>query len=374
MRHPPGDAAPDSLVTSTIRSGDRGPAVADVQERLARLFDPDLAVDGRFGPKTLEAVRRFQRQRGLAADGVVGAETWRSLVEAGFSLGDRLLWRSRRMLRGDDVLDLQHRLNQLGFDAGPEDGIFGPLVQAAVEEFQRNYGLAVDGVAGPETTEALRRLHRDHQRGGSAARLREREWLRRLPARGLVGARIVVDPVGGPEVPGPAGPTGLTEAEASWQVGRRLAARLAARGAHALLARGPASTPSPSQRARFANEQGVDVVLSVGVNALAAPAAQGSSAYYFGTDRFTSEGGRRLAEIVQESVAADGWLPDGRTHPMTWTILRETRMPAVVAEPGFITSPHDERRLADPPCQDRLAACLADALTRFFEQGVAVSA
>src|SRR3712207_6890176 len=36
------------------------------------------------------------------------------------------LFRSR-MMRGDDVRELQHRLNQLGFDAGAEDGIFGPL-------------------------------------------------------------------------------------------------------------------------------------------------------------------------------------------------------------------------------------------------------
>ena len=108
-------------------------------------------------------------------------------------------------------------------------------------------------------------------------------------------------------------------------------------------------------------------MLSVALNALDTPVAQGSTTYYFGTPHFLSEGGRRLAEFVQDAVVADGWLPDGRTHPMTWALLRETRMPAVVVEPGFISSPQDEGRLADQGEQDRLAAVLADAVVAFFE-------
>src|SRR5699024_1316248 len=128
------------------------------------------------------AVRRFQRERGLAADGIVGAETWRDLVEAGYSLGDRLLWRASQPMRGDDIDELQRRLNQLGFNAGAEDGIFGPLTASSVEEFQRNVGLAADGVAGPRTINALRRLHRAHHddAAGVAVRVRERESLRHL--------------------------------------------------------------------------------------------------------------------------------------------------------------------------------------------------
>ncbi|HEV2087154.1 MAG TPA: N-acetylmuramoyl-L-alanine amidase, partial [Cryptosporangiaceae bacterium] len=79
------------------------------------------------------------------------------------------------------------------------------------------------------------------------------------------------------------------------------------------------------------------------------------------------EGGFRLADLVQQEVLVAGWRPDCRVHPMTWTILRETRMPAVVAEPGFITTPQDEARLIRPACQDRLAEALVRALERFFE-------
>ena len=356
-----------------IRLGDTGAPVVDVQRRLALVLDEPVPTDGTFDEPTLHAVRHFQRARNLPADGIVGPETWRALVESGYTLGSRLLWHSRRMMRGDDVRELQHRLNGRGFDAGAEDGMFGPLARAAVEEFQRNAGLAVDGVVGPATLAALRRLRREHQSGGIGVRAREREWLRRLTGRTLAGARILVDPSHGPGDPGHVGRSGLTEADVAWQVSARLHARLAARGAHVVLSRGPGSNPSGSERARLANEQGVDVAVSVGVNALDNPQACGSSTYYFGAPHFVSEGGYRLATLVQERVAGSGWEPDCRVHPMTWSILRETRMPTIVSEPGFITSPRDEERLADPARQDALADALVDALAQFFEGAGAAS-
>src|SRR5688572_8589205 len=177
-----------------IRRGDSGPPVVDVQQRLTRALAEPVEPDGVFGDATFAAVRKFQRERNLPADGIVGPETWRALVESGYTLGSRGLWHSRRMMRGDDVRELQHRLNQLGFDAGAEDGIFGPLARAAVEEFQRNTGLPVDGVAGPLTISTLRRLLRTHQSGGIGIRAREREYLRGMSGRSVVGARILVGP------------------------------------------------------------------------------------------------------------------------------------------------------------------------------------
>ncbi len=350
-----------------IKLGVTGPEVVDVQRRLERMGSDGLRIDGEFGERTLQAVRRFQRERGLPADGIVGPETWRNLVEAGHRLGDRLLWRSRRMLRGDDVRDLQHRLNQLGFDAGAEDGIFGPLAHAAVEEFQRNIELPADGVVGPATVAALRRLHRRHQSGGVGARAREREALRALQARGLTGARLMIDPAHGPANPGSEGPGGQQEHALTWALGTRLVARLRALGAEAVPSRGPATSPSASERARLANEFGVDVVLSIALNAWHNPAARGCAISYYGNSQFVSASGEELALHLQAGLVAAGWGPDCRIHPVTWAIVRETRMPAVVIEPAFLTAPQDARRLADPVEQDRLAAVLTTGMAHFFD-------
>lgn len=348
--------------------GDRGPEIRDVQRRLVRLSPrSDLVEDGEFGPVTADALRDFQRERGLPAHGRLDAETWRALVEAGYRLGDRLLWHSRAMMRGDDVRELQRRLNQLGFDAGPEDGIFGPLARAAVEEFQRNVGLEVDGIVGHETIEGLRRLHREHQSPGVAARVREREWLRRLSGRSLPGLRVALDPQGG----GPDDPLtadGSPSGQLTWALASRLGARLSASGAQVVLTRGPATAPTASQRARLANDQGAQLVLSLGLNSLGNPAASGSASYYFGTEQFHSEAGLALALACQEALAASGCLPDCGVHPMTWALLRETRMPAVVLEPGFVTSAADVARLSDPAVQQRLADALLDALRRFLRR------
>ena len=58
-----------------LRRGDRGPAVAELQEMLL------LKADGIFGPRTQRAVREFQADQDLKRDGIVGSKTWRALLE-----------------------------------------------------------------------------------------------------------------------------------------------------------------------------------------------------------------------------------------------------------------------------------------------------
>jgi len=52
---------------------------------------------------------------------------------------------------GAKVKDLQEKLNQLGFNVGKIDGIFGPKTKAGVIAFQRSQSIAVDGIVGPQT-------------------------------------------------------------------------------------------------------------------------------------------------------------------------------------------------------------------------------
>lgn len=57
--------------------------------------------------------------------------------------------------RGAAVTSLQARLNGLGYDVGKADGVFGAKTKAGVMAFQRDAGLAVDGIVGPRTAAAL---------------------------------------------------------------------------------------------------------------------------------------------------------------------------------------------------------------------------
>ncbi|ABY93094.1 Peptidoglycan-binding domain 1 protein [Thermoanaerobacter mathranii subsp. mathranii str. A3] len=70
-------------------------------------------------------------------------------------LGSRLLYEGTV---GYDVLQLQMILQSLGYDPGPIDGIFGPRTKNAVMRFQRDNGLKVDGIVGPETMRVINML------------------------------------------------------------------------------------------------------------------------------------------------------------------------------------------------------------------------
>jgi N-acetylmuramoyl-L-alanine amidase len=348
-----------------MRAGDRGQAVRDVQRRLLAL---GLRIDaqelfGDFGTTTDEAVRAFQRARGLPADGIIGPDTWGRLVEAGYRLGDRTLYVRSPPFRGDDVLDLQRRLNQLGFDAGREDGIFGPRTGRATVDLQKNVGMRADGIVGPDTVEALERI-RPVQPGPSRAMVREAEDVRAMRAT-IVGSRIAVDPGHGPDDPGNIGPGGATEADLAFLLASDLAAALVRLGALPSILRDRAQTPSPSERARAANELGAAVCVSVHLNA-GGPSEQGSMCAYFGTEETYSPAGQRLAEAVQDALTSGIGLVDGRTHRLTISFLRETRMPAVQVQPAFLTHPDEERLLVDPVQRRRIADAIARGIAAFF--------
>ena len=158
------------------RRGDSGEPVRDIQDRLVALgYDTSPDPPGTFGQGTESAVLALQKAYRLTEDGLVGRETWRTLVDAGYSLGDRLLYYRMPMLHGDDVAELQRRLNALGFDAGDVDGIFGPETLRAVLDFQHNRLLAEDGIVGPLMVAELALMSRATAKIGRYE-VRERQW------------------------------------------------------------------------------------------------------------------------------------------------------------------------------------------------------
>jgi N-acetylmuramoyl-L-alanine amidase len=347
-----------------FRRGDSGPAVAEVHAALVALERlPAVPEQAVFDDATDAAVRAFQQDRGLVADGVVGPETYAALQAARLRLGDRLLSWQSRMLAGDDVAALQERLSELGFDSGRTDGVFGPRTEAALKSFQREYGLRPDGVCGPATLRALRQLGRLVV-GGRPHVLREAE---RLHSSGsaLAGKVVVIDPAhGGPDRGAVA--HGLEEAAVVEDLAFRLEGRMQAMGVRVLLTRGWDSCPTDEERAAFANDAAADLLLSLHVDQSTSPSCEGVATYHFGTANGSSTVGERLATLVQREVVARTGLCDDRVHPKTWSLLRLTQMPAVRVELGHLTNPGDAARLADPGFRDTVAEAVLVAVQRLF--------
>jgi murein L,D-transpeptidase YcbB/YkuD len=136
-----------------VREGNKEHPVPTLQY-LLRARGKNVTVDGMFGAQTGAAVRSFQQQKGLTADGIVGPNTWKALIQ-----------QVRRNDEGDAVRGVQEEFQFRNLSGDPSqgvqiDGFFGPETETAVRGFQSAVhadvsAMAVDGIVGPMTWQAL---------------------------------------------------------------------------------------------------------------------------------------------------------------------------------------------------------------------------
>lgn len=195
-----------------LRRGSTGPYVVVVQTSLNRIAQnypaiPKLAtVDGIYGSRTEEAVRRFQQIFGLTADGIVGKATWYELVRLYTAVTRLSELRSQGQQfyninweypgdlangdRGEKVRHLQYMLNILS-EFIPEvppvaiDGIYGPLTEASVRAAQLWLDLPPNGVTDDKTWEEIY----DQFAGIETIALRSRETFPSQPGTGNLRTR-----------------------------------------------------------------------------------------------------------------------------------------------------------------------------------------
>lgn len=144
-----------------LKIGHAGEAVRFLQQRLMA-FGYAIGFNGQFGFQTDAAVKHFQSYYGgLLVDGVVGPQTWRALCENTYPFGyyfysefiptfypyDTHMPTLAPGAQGNAVECLQLRLKNLGYRL-LVDGIFGNHTRTAVELYQKQVGLKVDGIVG----------------------------------------------------------------------------------------------------------------------------------------------------------------------------------------------------------------------------------
>ncbi len=151
-----------SSSSSSLKLESTGDKVRQLQNDLTTLGFYWADITGHFGAKTETAVKKFQKSRGLTQDGIVGKKTQDAINSAlkgtsssGSSSAATVSGTLREGDSGEEVRELQERLEELGYYYGDITGSFGTLTRKAVRKFQDDNDLTVDGIAGPATLKKL---------------------------------------------------------------------------------------------------------------------------------------------------------------------------------------------------------------------------
>lgn len=259
---------------------------------------------------------------------------WSTLIEASWSLGDRILYVRSPNLRGDDVAELQSILNRIGFDCGRVDGIFGPDTSKALIDFQRNMGLDANGICSPDVVATLIRVSSQSGTGPGVAVVREREELgdstSPATARVVLGAFDHVNDV-------------LRATQ------------------HRATDAFPFSTTVEGDvlaQSQAANLYGADVYVG-----FESAGDDECTIFFYEVPTFHSVGGKALAEriaaTINERIPELSARVQGVRHP----VLRETRMPAVLCALG----PTSLVRLKVPAIANAVVGALRDWLAAPLE-------
>lgn len=155
---------PEIPESAIYQIGSGGEKVKSIQ-RIVGVID-----DGIYGPKTAAAVKSWQQKLGVNADGIWGPITEEATNNLFAFLAnlqsspqhnpffDALEDAKKQVLRqgsvGGSVKIAQYILNEKGYGL-VADGIFGAATNFAVWQFQKDNGLSVDGIIGPQTWNAL---------------------------------------------------------------------------------------------------------------------------------------------------------------------------------------------------------------------------
>jgi N-acetylmuramoyl-L-alanine amidase len=255
---------------------------------------------------------------------------WSSLIEASWTLGERLLFLRSPNIRGDDVASLQSLLNRLGFDCGRVDGIYGPRTSEAVAEFQENIGLPRNGISTPEFIDVLKRMGSQTGDGPGVAVVREGLALSDDVASDSL--RLVVGYFTG---------------------GAPLASAIVRRAKEVH----PLTTTvdfTASEQAKAANAYRADVYIGCESSDDA-----GCTIHYYEVPTFHSAGGRNLALRIAAAISARAPELHVQTLGVRHPVLRETRMTAVLCSMG----PHEVVSLKT----NAVSTAICDALDAWRE-------
>lgn len=179
--------------------------------------------------------------------------------------------------------------------------------------------------------------------------------------------KIVIDPGHGGRDPGAIGPDGLREKDIALAISKRLVAHLTPE-IQAVLTRasdkhlGASKKADLAARARLANQAQANCFISIHCNSAGNSVATGIETFALGP----GGQGEKLARFIQAELIRETELADRGVKFANFKVLRDTAMPAVLAELGFVSNPAEEKLLRNPIWQDKAAQAIAKGVRAYL--------
>lgn len=189
------------------------------------------------------------------------------------------------------------------------------------------------------------------------------------PETGLImGKTIVLDPGHGGSDPG-AVAGGINEKDLNLQVSKILKDMLSEAGLTVYMTRSEDKYVGLYTRASIANDLNADLFISIHHNASTNSGAHGVMTLYYPTSKEQKMNGRKLAEIVQKNLVDTLKEKDWGIIPRpNLVVTRETRMPAILAELGFMTNKAELGKLVTYEYQKQAAQALYKSIIEALQQ------
>ncbi|MGP1383272.1 MAG: N-acetylmuramoyl-L-alanine amidase [Thainema sp.] len=174
---------------------------------------------------------------------------------------------------------------------------------------------------------------------------------------------VVIDPGHGGRDPGAVGIGGLQEKDVIFPIAREVAALLEQQGVQVIMTRTDDREIDLEPRVQIAERANASLFVSIHANAisLSRPDVNGLETYYYSS-------GQRLAQVIHNAILQNVAIQDRGVRQARFYVLRNTSMPAILIETGFVTGAEDSRRLADPTQQRVMAAAITQGILQYIQQ------
>lgn len=173
---------------------------------------------------------------------------------------------------------------------------------------------------------------------------------------------VVIDPGHGGRDPGALGINGLREKDIVMSISQQVAANLNQLGIQAVLTRQNDREIDLEPRVQLAERVNGTVFVSIHANSvdLSRPEVNGVETYYYST-------GQGLAQSIHNNLLQVPGTRDRGVRQARFYVLRNTSMPAVLVEVGFLTGRQDAAQLANPAYRSQISAAIARGILQYLQ-------